>query len=794
MSARSGFRLALATIAFSICCTAFSQNSGPLDVYVSTSGNDAWSGLLSSPNSNRTDGPKRTIAGGRDALRMIRLNQSPGGTVSPLIVAADKRRLQVRGAVVHIQSGTYDARTSLVFEAQDSGANRNAPIIYKADNLNGAIIDGGTTITNYSKPDTSFWYGETRVDPSIRSQVYVADLTNIPDLGFLMYHKSHFNATWDPASFREKPNYNHAAELFIGDAPCILSQWPNKGAVNWNGQNGFPRWHNGYNFITAVGPSNSYADSNSDNWIYELQADFSGMKTPSTIGPADDIWLRGCLRPVRYREYFEHVTGLNFDAGKNKGLLRIDPITPFYQADAGRRVTMATPDRPDEPGRFTIENSLYELDSPGEYYIDRQHKRLLFIPPNGFIAGSTSVRLSVNPGPIFRIDGSRYMQFDGLTIQDGRMMGMYITNSYDVTVQNTQVRNLGHSGIVIDNSYRTNVKSCLITDIGEGGVQVRSGNRTTLTLSGNVISDNIIRRWGRLDRFYTCAISLDGCGNTALNNTMTDADGQAVVFRGNEQEILNSYFARVDGDSGDSGVCVSNHDLSDHGNVIKGNVFEEISNLPYGRWYTCALFIDGGTTGVTFEGNVVNALDRGVNILPSCDVTVRNNVFLNCTTFAIMPNSTPFVPVGTEASEHAMLMPWQDTLWSSRYPNLKSWLLSGQPAPVYYTIEKNIFYQCKSGIWNPEGWPFVFRIGGRLLENVSVAESPFVDLSSGNFALLPGYSNLVPGWEPINGKAVGSRTLPADLGTSTSLSLGLEVPGSIRPYERRQRIQGVIHP
>ncbi len=763
MSARSGFRLALATIAFSICCTAFSQNSGPLDVYVSTSGNDAWSGLLGSPNSNGTDGPKKTIAGGRDALRLIRSNQSPGGTVSPLVVAAGKRRLATRGAVVHVQSGTYDGRTSLVFEQQDSGASRNAPIIYKASEPFSAVLDAGERLS-VSKPASQFWSSETRVDPGVRSQVYVADLSSVPDLGTLTFRFTGWNASWDPFTFRESQNFNHAAEIVVDDAPMHLAQWPNPDALDPNGPNGCPRLFGGYNFITGVGPACDYSDPDPNKWTYEFQANFQGMKTPATINAGDDVWLRGSVTGRRYREFWEHVTSLNFGGGKDKGLLRFDPAAPIFPTNGVRRPSMTT-FGVTEPGRFTIVNSLYELDQAGEYYIDRSNRRLLMIPPTSFNPGTSTVELTMNQQPVLDVEGGRYITFDGLVIQNGRFMGAYLNGCYEVNLQNSIVRNVGHYGVAIDNSYRTTVSSSVITGTGEGGVDIQSGDRATLTQGGNVVSDSIIKNFGRLLKFYTPGVRLEGCGNAARNNTISDAPGEGVLLRGNLNTVENNSFARLSQEEGDCGVVMSNHNVADHGNAILGNKFQEINLLPYGYWkVVSAVMVDGGGGGLRIEGNAFHNIARAVNLLPACDVTVRNNAFFGSSTYAINPQSTEFIP-SADPFEYSnyMRQPWQGSLWRTSFPHLYEWLVSGVSAPMYYTVDNNIFVNCANGVWNKPNWPKVFAVGGSNAGNVGFTQDPFVNSSTGDLTLRPETAIQVPGWQPIDGADVGSRTLNPDI-------------------------------
>ena len=45
------------------------------DFYVSTIGNDDWSGKLPEPNADGTDGPFATVTRARDAVRLMKYNK-----------------------------------------------------------------------------------------------------------------------------------------------------------------------------------------------------------------------------------------------------------------------------------------------------------------------------------------------------------------------------------------------------------------------------------------------------------------------------------------------------------------------------------------------------------------------------------------------------------------------------------------------------------------------------------------------------------------------------------------------
>jgi len=86
------------------CCvmTNVEADSQNADFYVSTVGNDEWSGKLASPNQEKTDGPFATLARARDAVRELK-KSNPKSNV-----------------VVMIRDGKYYLNETVVFGLEDS--------------------------------------------------------------------------------------------------------------------------------------------------------------------------------------------------------------------------------------------------------------------------------------------------------------------------------------------------------------------------------------------------------------------------------------------------------------------------------------------------------------------------------------------------------------------------------------------------------------------------------------------------------------------------------------------------
>src|SRR5437879_4086128 len=115
-------------IALMICCAGdwlqavqLAASPTAVEYFVSTHGNDSWSGRAAAPTAK--DGPFATVARAREAVRAFRKAQP-----APV-------RVVVRG-------GTYYLDRPLEFGTQDSGSEK-APVVYAAAEDEKVVLSGG---------------------------------------------------------------------------------------------------------------------------------------------------------------------------------------------------------------------------------------------------------------------------------------------------------------------------------------------------------------------------------------------------------------------------------------------------------------------------------------------------------------------------------------------------------------------------------------------------------------------------------------------------------------------------
>lgn len=101
------------------------------DFYVATSGSDRWSGTLATANTQRTDGPFRTLERARDAVRIL-------------------KEQKTSDILVLIRGGTHRPEKTVVFSLPDSGSP-DSTITYAAYPGETPVFSSGRQITGWRR-------------------------------------------------------------------------------------------------------------------------------------------------------------------------------------------------------------------------------------------------------------------------------------------------------------------------------------------------------------------------------------------------------------------------------------------------------------------------------------------------------------------------------------------------------------------------------------------------------------------------------------------------------------------
>jgi hypothetical protein len=547
--------------------------------------------------------------------------------------ALKKGSIPKGGARILIAGGDYAVGQPLMLSAEDSGTNE-APVVYQAHPGQTPVFRGGVRITGWTPiADANL---RNKLDPSIRNRVLQADTKalGVTDLG-------------DATDLRKRP------ELFADGVPQTLARWPNEGFVKTGeilGTDTFTQWGS---IQGCKDGKFQYVEDRPSRWLDE-----------------PDVRLYGYWFWDWFEEY-QKVSQIDADA---KELTLARPYSNYgYRKDQ----------------RYYAANLFREIDSPGEWYLDRRTGVLYWLPPEGVDPSKVETILSVADRPFITMNEVRHVALLGLTFQEARGDGIHIRGGSDCLVAGCTVQRLGGDAIVVDGGLRHGVFGCTMHTLGCGGTRVAGGDRKTLTPGGHFVENCTVYDISRLKRTYTPAVHLDGCGNRIAHNLFERMPSSAMRIEGNDHLIELNVVRNVVQESDDQGGIDMFGNPLYRGVVIRWNRWSDIVGGTHCG--AAGIRLDDMISGITLHGNLFErcgaALFGGVQIHGGKDNLVDGNVFIDC--FAGISFSRWGEKRWLESIER-FLSQAGEAPYLTRYPNLAG-LKTGADVNL---IARNLFAHC----------------------------------------------------------------------------------------------------
>lgn len=738
------FLCVLCCIPTSIASTPSGTDAHPVNLYVSPKGRDTWSGRMATPSEDGLDGPLATLSAARDAIRRMR--------------TADG--LPVGGVTVWVAAGTYPQRSTFLLREVDSG-RKDAPVLYRSMGDGEVRILGGVAITNF-KLVTSKTVLD-RIDESARDKVVCADLktAGIMQYGQLLRHDGCEPLEPDPG----------AMELFWHRRPMTLARWPNTGWANIAGiPVVIPKPQ-----VIQTEPSDDVFDEGAklldDFTRDDLEATADHTKTSNVQGwaviPGKPIPIPGQftydgVRPERWQR---------LDDVWIHGFWMWDWLDSYEKVvaiDTAKHVIVTKPPATIEyvkGRRWYALNILEELDTPGEYYIDRKEGCLFFWPPE---RDGEALVSTVN-GTLVALEGASYVTIRGMTIECVQGNGIDILGGAHNRIIGCTVRNIGTVGVRLYGGSDNGIQSCNIYDCGSGGIRIKgtiSGgyreigeDRKALMAGGLFAENNDIHDYNRTKPVACPGVLIGGVGNRAEHNYIHDAPHMAVYILGNDNQVNFNRIERVCRDTSDAGAIYHDGlDFASLGHQICWNYIADIGGYRSSHHYNGihGIYLDGYTaSGIEVIGNIIVRVPIGIYHGGGRDVNIANNILVGC------PIITSNRGLGYKEFSTVETSPMMQKLrevrynqppWSTHYPNLVK-LPNDQPgAPLRTCVVKNIVTGGQAGIVTPKG-DFI-----RLTANMTDADPGFVDAANDNYQLRDNSPAWKLGFERIPVEKIGLYT------------------------------------
>jgi len=519
------------------------------------------------------------------------------------------------GVTVYIRAGKYFLENQFSLTGRDSGTAAK-PVVLQAYNGESVRIIGGTELDpdyfTLVTPASPIW---TRLSPAAQGNVMQC---NLPAHGITDYGRLRIRGyyQWAPS---------HMELCFNGEI-MQLARWPN---VN-----------DDPNFAAVVqriaGDKFKYSGTRPSNWLN-----------------ASDPWIFGYW----YWDWVDWYTSIvNIDTANQT--IRLGSYPPGDISTNGVWYAL---------------NILEELDSPGEWYLERNDGMLYFWPPGDIGSAEILVSTLGDDNSLISIDGAEHILIKDITFELGRNGGISVTDSDNVVIDGCTFRNIGgRSAVTITGGSHCGVQDCRIHDV-DTGIRLTGGDRYTLTSAFHFARNNHIHHFSRWGRTYNPAVWLMGVGNEVSHNLIHDAPHAAILYGANDQganEMLIQYneIHHVCTYSGDTGAIYTRSGWTNRGSIVQHNFIHDVPG-------SVSIYFDDGSAGHTVIGNILYNNHEGVAINGGRDVITENNVVANSDNAINCNRSGPIQFDCTPGAtgnwlEQAEEFNYRNPPWSTTYPEL----------------------------------------------------------------------------------------------------------------------------
>ena len=403
-------------------------------------------------------------------------------------------------------------------------------------------------------------------------------------------------------------------------------------------------------------------------------------------------------------------------------------------------------------------NVFEELDSPGEWYLDRENGILYWYAPVPL--AQADIMLSLSTESIVTMRDVSYVTLKGITFTGTRADALRLSGDH-LTVRECTVKNVAGHAMVIRGENNL-VCGCEICHVGQGGVTLCGGDRATLTPARNIAEHNHVHHFAEIFKNYRPAFRLEGVGNVCRHNCIHDSSHMAIGFAGNEHLIEYNEIYAVCKTSDDAAAVYSGRDYSTQGTVIRFNFFHDIVSAAKKNVGIFAVYCDDNLGKCTIVQNVFVRCQSALLLHGGHNMTFAGNLIMDAPENARSALTFHKYHCWWDLlgdSLHAKRLrevPWQSAIWKKAYPQIEKYLSwdieTEQRFPHFANISGNVIICHRQIEINFEWDNPLFE--NKVENNTVLEEKPRCDLGTLCEVWLPEH---VSGFAPIPFSRIGRK-------------------------------------
>jgi hypothetical protein len=596
------------------------------------------------------------------------------------------------GIIIYFRKGLYIFSKSFILDTEDAGT-KESPIRWQSYQNEKVIFSGGLAVSDFEPIKDKEVL--KRIDKKFQNKILMLDLkkSGIIDYGAIT------------------PRASCGLELFFNNKRMTLARYPNEGWLKISdvpqlGEKLFNRGLDREKRFDGIPAGRHYGKIKFDT------------DRPNRWKNSDNIYCHGYWT-FDWSDAYQKVKSIDLD------LKEITFEEPHHHYGYTKNQ------------RYCFLNILEELDTPGEWFLDRKNGILYFWPPSKITKNNTVISLLEDP--LVSVKQLEYLTIQGITFENSRGTAIAVYGGKNNLISDCIFRNLGQNAVVIEDGNENGIRDCDIYDIALGGIILNGGDRKTLTPGGSYAINNHIHKYSQWIRSGQLAIRLGGVGNRVANNLINDAPHEGIYLTGNDQIVEYNEIYNVCNETGDAGAIHTGRNYTWRGNIIRYNYFHHLKGP--GLHGVVAIYLDDFASGFNVYGNICYKAGRGTLIGGGRDNTIENNVYIDCHPSIILDArglgwaSNYFDGTIPTLWETMNEMNYDKPPYSIKYPELIN-LLNDTPAiPKNNKIIHNISY---GGRWIELLDFFAYDFSVVTIKNNLIADPE----------ILKRYKEPLKGWEP----------------------------------------------
>jgi len=278
---------------------------------------------------------------------------------------------------------------------------------------------------------------------------------------------------------------------------------------------------------------------------------------------------------------------------------------------------------------FFITNHFNALDSLGEWFFDRNTKKIYLIPPTNENPEQTEIEVSIVDYGFF-INNQNYISINNLNIRNQKLDGIFVNGCNHISIANNQFSNCGKDGIHTGDtsSSQISIHNNILQDIPNNGIDII--HASFCNIKGNTLK-RIAMKAGLGESGDGKYIGILAGTDSYIAYNILDSIGYNGIHGQSRDSILFNYINHTcltKDDGGGIYFYKSDH-LVIKNNIVLNSIGNNESTSDKFVTYAHGIYLDDSSSYCNISSNSIINGDFGIFVHNSFNNTLDKNILYN---------------------------------------------------------------------------------------------------------------------------------------------------------------------